>query len=409
MYYVMLRVPRLTDDFKIRHEFIATRSRFPATFKTAIKQKARWITGITMQSVGLKEIFDRKMPIAGRYSLYRDQKAKIGNLLSLIGYPVVIYFLISLFTDLPPIYPVYSLSWYLSLLVTVMMIERELFRGISIYQVYGLRSVFFACLLPPVLPIRFICGNIINFSATVVAYFHRFRRRHKKEKVVKKETSKKAPKKIAWDKTDHQFLEKAVLKRYHRNLGDVLLEKGYISESDLSKALEKAHEKRRRLGNILIQENLLTEVQLLDALANVQQGLLVSQEQVLALVQTVPTTDFDRNHLELGRCVPLLKSEDYYVFAFTYASPDGTLAWLETHYKVTIQPVFTVEGTIDQAIKTLYDPNLKEHQATTGGSLFGCYQMQGITAEQLLLLQKYQEKGPLSEKELLLRSGLADI
>ncbi len=167
MYYVLERVPRINDDDKLIDEFVATRSMFPKTFKTAVKQKTRWILGITMQSFRFKDIFRIKgLRFAGRYSLYKDMKAKVGNLLIILGYPVLIYFLVSLFIpDIPLIYPQGTLSWYLCLAVTGMMVERQLFRSAAIFNVYGMRSVFFGCLLPPVLPIRMIWGNIINMSA----------------------------------------------------------------------------------------------------------------------------------------------------------------------------------------------------------------------------------------------------
>lgn len=110
-----------------------------------------------MQSFKFKDIYKtKKLSFVGRYSLYKDWKAKYGNLLNLLGYPFLIYFIVSLFIELPVIYPKYSLSWTLSLVITIMMIERQLFRGVSVYNVYGLISVFFSCLFPPLLPIRFV-------------------------------------------------------------------------------------------------------------------------------------------------------------------------------------------------------------------------------------------------------------
>lgn len=210
MYYVLERVPRINYDNKLSWDFIATRSMFPNTFKTAVKQKTRWILGITMQSFGFRDIFNTKgLRLVGRYSLYKDLKAKVGNLLAMVGYPVLIYFFASLFMSVDPIYPMYSASWYLSIVVTCMMIERQIFRGVSIYKVYGFRSVFFACLFPPLMPIRLVWGNIVNLTATLRAFKQNiFGNQTPAQKEKKKGSRQK--KKLAWAKTDHQFLEKQV-------------------------------------------------------------------------------------------------------------------------------------------------------------------------------------------------------
>lgn len=139
MYYVLERVPRINKNGKLIWDFVSTRSIFPDIFKAAVRQKTRWIIGITMQSFTLIDIFKIKgIPFSGRYSLYKDLKGKVGNLLVMVGYLVFIYFSASLFVPLERIYPNGSLSWYLSLAVMVMMIERQIFRSVAIYNVYGM-------------------------------------------------------------------------------------------------------------------------------------------------------------------------------------------------------------------------------------------------------------------------------
>ena len=50
VHYVLENVCRMGPDGKFRKEYISTRSMFPATFRAAIRQKTRWIYGITMQT-----------------------------------------------------------------------------------------------------------------------------------------------------------------------------------------------------------------------------------------------------------------------------------------------------------------------------------------------------------------------
>ncbi len=59
MYYVMERIRRVTWEGKVKWDYIATRSIFPNTFVKAVKQKTRWILGITMQSYRFKDIFKK--------------------------------------------------------------------------------------------------------------------------------------------------------------------------------------------------------------------------------------------------------------------------------------------------------------------------------------------------------------
>jgi len=77
------------DNNTVRWDFVATRSFFRIRFKPLSDKKTRWIYGITMQSAKFSEIFKRnKMGVAGRYSLYKDLKPKVSNLMVLPGYLV---------------------------------------------------------------------------------------------------------------------------------------------------------------------------------------------------------------------------------------------------------------------------------------------------------------------------------
>jgi hypothetical protein len=157
VHYVLERVQRVQDSGKVHWEYIATRSLFPNTFQTAVRQKTRWIFGITMQSTNLsKVIHNNKLSFIAKYSVYKDLKAKVGNILVFPGYAVFIYFLISLFINLPAIYPKGTLSYFLCEILTIIMIYRQILRAIAIGHVYGFRSVIASTLIPPVMPISMV-------------------------------------------------------------------------------------------------------------------------------------------------------------------------------------------------------------------------------------------------------------
>ena len=144
---------------------------FPETFHTAVRQKTRWIYGITMQSAKVSEIFKHSaLGFTARYSLYKDLKAKLSNLMVLPGYMVFIYFIVSLFVDIPLMYPEHTLAYGLCVFLTFMMVFRQIMRAVAITNFYGFKSMAVACLLPPLMPVRLVWGNIINMAATLQAW-----------------------------------------------------------------------------------------------------------------------------------------------------------------------------------------------------------------------------------------------
>lgn len=402
MYYVLERVPRINDEGKLIDEFVATRSMFPKTFKTAVKQKARWILGITMQSFRFRDIFHIKgLRFAGRYSLYKDMKAKVGNLLIVLGYPVLIYFLVSLFIPLTPIYPKGTLSWYLCLAVTVMMVERQLFRSVAIFNVYGMRSVFFACLLPPILPIRLIWGNIINMSATLKAYRQKiFGVKQQKEK----NSVKSAKKKIVWDKTDHAFLEKPALRRYHRTIGDVMLEKGYVTSDQLKEALKMTRGTPQTIGNYLLKNGTIDEEQLLDALSHVKHTQYIEAASVEEYHPAQFAPAFDEKLLRALKTLPLLKTKSGYVFAVCDNSAQNVQTVLRDKYGVPIGAVLATEALINKGLNSMYAPNAIRMQAPS--ALTEAYENSTINYEQLIIARNFVASKHISEEEILQNMGL---
>ncbi len=68
LYYVLEQIPRVSPKNELCMDLIATRSMFPNTFRTAVRQKSRWILGITMQSFRFREIFHTpKLRFSARY------------------------------------------------------------------------------------------------------------------------------------------------------------------------------------------------------------------------------------------------------------------------------------------------------------------------------------------------------
>lgn len=433
MYYVLEKIRRYNPNGELKWDYIATRSMFPNTFKTAVKQKTRWTLGITMQSVRFKDIFKNNIPFIGRYSLYRDQKAKISNMLSVFGYPILIYFIASLFFPLIATYPIYSVSWYLSLIVTVMMIQRQVFRGIALYNVYGMRSVFFGCLFPPLLPIRLIWGNIINFTATLKAYIQFFnvmplksrrlkliRRVQAEELEVKRiieeeniefihtETEKaKVQEKIQgnkfdWAKTDHSFLEEDVLLGFHRKLGDILVEKGFLEPSQIKKYLKKKNEKIT-LGRYLLNNNLITETELMKSLAALKNVPYLQKESLRYYDLKRFRDEFDQDTLYKYKVLPLLKTPEGYVFAYSDNSHSDAQAVLGKKLNKKLNTVIATNETIIIGLNRIWDESDKLPQHESFDSIY-CERLSD--PEQVVIIKNYAARFNKKEEEILKEIGI---
>lgn len=249
-------VQRVLDDGKVVTEYVATREIFPNTFREAVRQKSRWIYGICFQSFSLIKVLKNKnLSAITKYSLYRDWKAKFGNLLTLPGFAVFVYALACLFTSLPMVYPVGTLSWWLSIALTIMMLEREIMRFVAIKNVYGWRSAVAGCLVPPLFPLRIVWGNIINFFATLHAW-----------RIALFGFPKSRPR---WQKTKHSYLAPEVLVRYRRRFGDLVLEKELLKPAILTRVLEETKSTGERLGTVLTRRGIVPQPEVAKILSEV--------------------------------------------------------------------------------------------------------------------------------------------
>jgi bacteriophage N4 adsorption protein B len=187
-------------------EYIATWEYFPARLSAAIRQKSRWIVGITLQGWrGLGWHGD----MWTKYALFRDRKGLITNQLGILGYVTVAFVLaVWLVTSLLPDsyrYPALvergSWLWYVMLVNGVFMLERLFVRAMCVRELYGWHQAVLA--LP-----RQIWSNVVNCAATVRAI--RLWARHLR-----------TGRPIAWDKTGHIFPSEAELQRRREIPGEI--------------------------------------------------------------------------------------------------------------------------------------------------------------------------------------------
>ena len=302
-------------------EYIAVREYFPATFWTAVRQKSRWIIGITLQGwihLGWKG------PLTHKYMLYRDRKALLVSLINMLGYFVV---LVILFYWLhlwllpeayhyPPLVERGTWLWDIILADTFLMGFRLMERAYCVGRFYNWRE---ALLSVP----RFVWGNVINFTATMRALYQ-FSRFLLTGKL------------IAWDKTDHIYPSEEDLIAYRRKLGDLLLERKFITVKQLDEALARQKITKRPLGSILLDMGVIKEEQLISILG--QQLRLVSQEINPFLIPK-----------EILQLLPEKLAVKYSVFPLEL-TPDGRLV-LAAHNLLTREEIGELEMALGRQVE----------------------------------------------------------
>ena len=167
---------------------VATAEHFPADFESAVRQKSRWLTGISLAG------WDRlgwRGGLANRWMLLRDRKAPLTALLTLAAYALALLLGLDLLlrqalapaARLPPI----ASGWVLVLLWLnwTLLCWRLLVRALFTLRVRGLTE---ALLATP----RAMVGNFVNAMAALRA-LSRYR------------AALRSGAALAWDKTRHRF------------------------------------------------------------------------------------------------------------------------------------------------------------------------------------------------------------
>ncbi|GDG24471.1 glycosyl transferase family 2 [Escherichia coli] len=226
------------------------REYFPDTFSTAVRQKSRWIIGIVFQ--GFKT-HKWTSSLTLNYFLWRDRKGAISNFVSFLAMLVMLQLLLllayeSLWPNAWHFLSIFSGSAWLMTLLWLnfgLMVNRIVQRVIFVTGYYGLTQGLLSVL-------RLFWGNLINFMANWRA--------------LKQVLQHGDPRRVAWDKTTHDFPSVTGDTRSLRPLGQILLENQVITEEQLDTALRNRVE-GLRLGGSMLMQGLISAEQLAQALA----------------------------------------------------------------------------------------------------------------------------------------------
>jgi adsorption protein B len=191
-----------------RVEYIATREYFPHTFRTAVRQKSRWVMGVALQS--WDQLGWNASPVQTlrqTYWLWRDRKGLAGNLITLLSNCIFLYCLLAWGSarqfdtgwNLARVFPPSGIVWWLVPFNTFFILERWFYRIYAVNRVYGPRHAIGVLWRTPL-------ANIINFVSTITAIRLFF-----SAKIQRREPQ--------WAKTAHAFPTREQLTEYERRLG----------------------------------------------------------------------------------------------------------------------------------------------------------------------------------------------
>ncbi len=223
---------------------MATREYFPRHFRAAIRQRSRWVAGISLQGW---ELHGWRVPAGQLYWLWRDRKGLVGNLLSPGANAIFVYGLFErqLWMAMPEWVALVCASTFVVSVLHIVM------RVAASRRIYGARFAAFV-------PLRMLYGNLINWLATAAAFHQFFRARMNRER-------------LPWRKTEHVYLDHHAPALGMARIGDVLVRIQAAASAAVEQAAADKPESLR-LGEYLVYLKVVTEENLYRALS-VQSGI----------------------------------------------------------------------------------------------------------------------------------------
>lgn len=258
-----------------RRELVATREFFPDRWSTSVRQKARWMLGISYMGWRQLGWFG---DLANRYFLFRDRKALLTAPTGALAYLIVLQVLgwwgLSLLwprlNELPPLIEhrwVWIIIWINFVFLVNRVLHRIWFTTLNHGPVQGL-----------IAPFRIVVSNLISFGA-----FWRSMRQFLWHLISRRP--------ITWDKTQHSYPSLQELRHRGGRIGDILLYWRHVSPEALDTALASQTLSGRPIGLELLDRGAVEELHLAEAFAEQGGGFaggfdpLAVDEAVSALIQ----------------------------------------------------------------------------------------------------------------------------
>lgn len=309
---------------------IAVSEFFPDRFWQAVRQKSRWIIGISLQGW---TALAWKGSLARKYFFLRDRKGLVVNFVSLLAYLLVVLF-ITIWAGVAylgwPSFDYHFPAWLLWI-NGLLLLNRLLQRMFFVWRLYSWRQ---ALLVIP----RVVVCNFVNFFATVRA-FNRFW------------GSKISNKPLTWEKTDHLFPSMDQLARTPKMMGDLLLARNAISEDLLAQALVLKKTKGMALGKFLIESGCVDENVVVEAICQ-QTGYPRANMDTESM--DLPEDFFPRDLIERFRVFPLrIDHLEKLRLAVTGALSPEALAEIKKSTDRSLAPVVVSDREMDALFRSI--------------------------------------------------------
>lgn len=276
---------------------IATREYFPREFPKAVRQRTRWLTGITLQSWEYRSARDT---FGQLYWFWRDRKGLAGNLITPATNVVFLYGVATwtmahighrpwgLAGEMARFCPLFKAGLIMQAIQTAV-------RAACSAKVYGWR---FACGVP----LRMMAANVINALATARA-------------IGSYTNAKVHGRPLRWVKTEHAYPNRAALRSERRPLSQILVEGNWITAEQLDLARASVPP-GQRIGEYLVAKGLIGETDLYTALS-LQNGLPLGKPEK------------DSVSMAIARSLPLEVSQRWQVLPFRVAAGELYVATAE--------------------------------------------------------------------------------
>lgn len=296
-----------------RRELVATREYFPDKLNVSVKQKSRWMLGISY--LGWKQLgwFG---PFAHRYFMFRDRKAIWTAPTGMLAYAIVFqWFLVWLVATLvpgvgmlPPLIDPNSWVWGLVMINFIYLVNRVLHRIIFTGSAHGLRHALIA-------PIRMVLANYVGFLASM-----RAARRFAWHMITGN--------RITWDKTMHAYPSMAEISGQPNSIGEALKFYGLVNDEVLAEVEAEMAETGDTIGVVLVRRGLATEEEVAQAWGEVSGFEVIGFDglETAASVRDLISEETARFH----QAFPLSRSGSTVTLAVAEPVSDEDHAALET-------------------------------------------------------------------------------
>jgi len=245
-----------------RRELVATKEFFPDRWSASVRQKARWMLGISY--IGWRQLgwFGSA---ANRYFLFRDRKglatAPIGALAYFVALNCLVYAIVAnadidTIIDLPPPFVTSGWLWIMMQINVLLLLNRLFHRALFTGLNHGIGHIWLT-------PVRAVVTNLVGFAAFLrsmrLFLFHLITGRR-----------------IAWDKTQHTYPSLSELKHRSRRLGELLRFWNHVDFADLHEALKLQKQRYRPLGLLLLDRGAVRDEHLAEAFAEAADAPMTS-------------------------------------------------------------------------------------------------------------------------------------